>query len=75
MGITKLDVEKAVDDAIRNAESDDKRTLDVAGSITRDELRAQATAEVGKGWSVSAVFRRFRKHRQNEFGVGFSKDF
>ena len=74
MGITKLDIEKAVDDAIRQSASDDKRTIDVAASITRDELRAQATAEVGRGWSASAFFRRFRRTKQNEFGVGFSKD-
>lgn len=71
----KLDIERSVNDAIQRAESDDKRDFRVEGSITGEQLRAEATAELGKGWSLAAIFRRLRRSKQNEFGFGVNKEF
>ncbi len=73
--ITQLNIEKAVADAITRAESDDRRTVTVGGAATADELRATASVETGSGWTLAALFRRFRKTSTNEFGVNVSKHF
>ena len=73
--VVPLDIEKAVNDVIQRATSDDKRALTVGGAISEDELRAEVAAELGKQWTLGALFRRFRKTKRNEFGIGVTKEF
>jgi hypothetical protein len=70
-----LDTKKAVEDAIRNAASDDKRTIDVGGTISAEAVTAEATAELGGGWSLGAIYRRLRRTNTREGGFKVTKEF
>ena len=71
----QLNIEKAVNDAVTRAEDDHRRAVTVGGAISAEEVRAEATAEFGSGWSLAAIFRRLRRTQSNEGGIRVTKEF
>jgi hypothetical protein len=75
MAMTKLNIEKAVDDAVERAASDDRRTLEVGGAISAEEIRGEVSAELGQRWTLTGLFRRFRRTHVNEGAIRVTKEF
>ena len=70
-----LDTKKAVDDAIRNVDSDDRRTITFGGGITPEAITADTAATLGRGWSLTALYKRWFGSNTREGRIRVTKDF
>lgn len=68
-GITQLNIEKAVDDAIRRTESESGKSISFGGTVNQDAISADVEAGLGKGWSLAALYRRWRTSGGNREGA------
>jgi hypothetical protein len=74
--VTKLNIEKAVDDAIRRTEGESGRSISFGGTVNSDAIGADVKAGLGKGWSLAAIYRRWRTGSGNREGaIRITKEF
>ena len=75
-GITQLNIEKAVSDAIQRTESDPGKSISFGGTVNQESVSADVEAGLGDGWSLAAMYRRWRTgSRTREAAVRVRKDF
>lgn len=70
-----LDTKKAVEDAIRHVDSDDRRAIEVGGGVTKEAITADTTATLGRGWSLTALYKRYFGTNTREGHVRITREF
>lgn len=70
-----MDIDKAVKDELAREGQSDHKSINAGVTINDTTIEAQVGAQVGQGWSLAAIWRRFRGTNTNEAAIGITKDF
>ena len=73
--MTGLNIDKAVKDELaRMAADEHRKSLTVSGTVNAERIETKVGAEVGRGWSLAAIYRRLRKSKSDEGGFEVTKE-
>lgn len=70
-----IDIDKAVAAELAREAQTDQKSISAGVTINDTAVEATLGAHVGEGWSIAAMWRRFRGTTKNEAAIGITKEF